>query len=198
MVLHLKVQPDIIKHILNEITLKNRHSFFYQYCFTYRFIKDLLDRSKISTRYTDILNNAYRGDKEQTKWWNLTQEHLLSIKSLAYENSAAVGFVIFPVLVELNKNYPFMEISTHLEEFALSNGLHLHNLLPAFLGHYGPNLWVSSYDQHPNEKAHQIAAESMLSFTKDLLKLHERKTENHGNPHVNGAGKVHEEKIIFD
>ena len=71
-----------------------------------------------------------------------------------------------------------MEISKHLEEFALLNGFPLHNLLPSFMGHYGPNLWVSSYDQHPNEKAHQIAAESMLPFIKDLFISHEKNVEN--------------------
>jgi len=30
-------------------------------------------------------------------------------------------------------------------------------------------LWVSSYDQHPNEQAHLIAANSILPFLRELL-----------------------------
>jgi len=178
---YLKVRKEFLKPILDEITRKNHLSFYYECFFTYRLLKDLLDRSKISTRYTDSLKNAYIGDTKQTRAWHLIQEHVLAIKSLAEKNSVEVGFVIFPILVGLNKNYPFMEICKHLEEFALSNGFQVHNLLPSFMGNYGPNLWVSSYDQHPNEKAHRIAAESMLPFVKNLLIVHEKKDDDYDN-----------------
>jgi hypothetical protein len=171
-------EASFFRKIFNEITIKNRASWLYQYSFTYRLIKDLLDRSKISTRYKEELVNAYLGNNKQTKVWHNIQKRLLSIKSLADKNSAEVAFVIFPALVELNKKYPFMEICKHLEEFAVSNRFQVHNLLPSFMGYYGPNLWVSTYDQHPNEKAHRIAAESMLSFIKDLLMAHSQMSQH--------------------
>lgn len=181
----LKVHREFFNPILDEITKKNQRSLFWKYSFTYRLVKDLLDRSKISTHYTDNLKNAYLGDTLQTQVWHVMQEHLLSIKSLAHKNSASVGFVIFPALVELNKSYPFMDICRHLEAFALSHGFTTHSLLPSFMGSYGPNLWVSSYDQHPNEKAHHIAAESMLPFVKGLILAHEKKDgDDDGIPDV--------------
>ena len=170
----LKVQTDFIRRIRQEITLRNHNSRLYQHFFTYRIIRDLLDRSIISKHYTKNLKDAYLGDDEQTRVWQLSQEYLLSIKSLAEQDSAEVGFVIYPILVELNDHYQFNDIHRHLTEFALSNGFHFHDLFPSFFGCYCPNLWVSSYDQHPNEKAHHIAAESMLPFIKELL-IHSEK-----------------------
>ena len=42
------------------------------------------------------------------------------------------------------------------------------NLLPAFMGMDGTQLWVSPFDQHPNERGHAVAAEAMLPFIRDL------------------------------
>jgi hypothetical protein len=177
----LKVVKDFFKQILNDISIKNRYSSLYQDCFIYRLLKDLQDRSEISAKYTNNLKRAYLGDDKQMEMWHLTQKHLLSIKSLAEKNGAEVGFVVYPILVKLDKNYPFIETCKHLEEFAAINKFQTHNLLTSFLGYHSWNLWVSSYDQHPNEKAHRIVAESLLPFVKDLLIAHEKKDEENEN-----------------
>ena len=80
-----------------------------------------------------------------------------------------VGLVVFPVLVELNKDYPFREVEELILRFGRENGLPAHDLLPAFLGQNAPDLWVSHFDQHPNEKGHLLAADSMFPFIKQLL-----------------------------
>jgi len=48
--------------------------------------------------------------------------------------------------------------------------LPVHDLFADFRGHDAPELWVSALDQHPNEKAHALAAESLLSFVAELLR----------------------------
>ena len=165
---------DFFKLITMDITLRNSHSRLYQSSYIYRLIRDRLDRSKISTGYAQKLKNGYFGTLQERLIWKLTQRHLLLIKALAHEMGTDVGFIIFPALVELNKNYPFSDICDCLEAFAQSNGFPVHNLLPSFFGHSGPDLWVSAYNQHPNEKAHRIAAESMFPFVVNLLKTHEK------------------------
>jgi lysophospholipase L1-like esterase len=177
--------PGFFKRITIDINLRNQNSWLYQHFFSYRMIRDLLDKSKISSEYTKKLKNGYFGNEKQTWIWKRTQKDLLDIKSLAEQTSAEVGFVIFPILVELNDNYLFRDICDLLEEYAFANEFPLHNLLPSFLGYFAPDLWVSPYNQHPNEKGHHIAAESMLPFIKKLLKSLENKdADNDGNPLV--------------
>ena len=69
----LKVGKALFKPLLDEITITNHRSLFYEYSFTCRFLKDLLHRSKISIRYTDNLTNAYLGDNKQTQAWYLKE-----------------------------------------------------------------------------------------------------------------------------
>ena len=177
-----KTIPEFFKDIRRDITDRNNNSWLYQKVFTYRVIRDNLDQSEISRVYTRKLKNGYFGDEKQTRVWRRTQRDLMLIKLLTLENSGGIGFVIFPILASLDDNYPFKDICDYLEEFAKTQELPLHNLLPSFLGAYAPDLWVAPYDQHPNAKGHSIAAKSLFPFVKDLLITHEKKDNLVLNP----------------
>ena len=102
--------------------------------------------------------------------WHLAQRNIKKIVEYAKRHSAVTGFVIFPVLVGLDEEeYPFQEIIDTLTEFTRLQGLPTHNLLPAFSGKEGSTLWVSPFEQHPNEIAHRIAADSLRPFVGSLL-----------------------------
>ena len=73
---------------------------------------------------------------------------------------------MFPVLAGLDDDYPFTDICDLLLEFAAREQMPSLSLLPAFSGRHGPDLWVSPFDQHPNETAHAIAADAILAFRK--------------------------------
>lgn len=161
--------PGFFGEIRTTIAERNRRSRLYASSYLYRRYRDLLDRSRISELYVREFRRAYLGDERQTAEWRAAQENVLRLAELARRRGAAVGFVIFPILVELDDGYPFRDLCGLLEAFARTNALPVHSLLPAFLGEKGPELWVSPYDQHPNEKAHAIAAESMLGFLTELL-----------------------------
>ena len=77
--------------------------------------------------------------------------------------------VIFPILVQLNRDYPFKGICEVINTFGIENDIPTHSLLPVFMGKHGPSLWVSGYDQHPNEQGHLIAANSIVPFLRELL-----------------------------
>jgi hypothetical protein len=170
-----KTIPDFFIDIRKDFTARNNKSWLYQKVFTYRIIRDNLDQSEISRVYTQKLKNGYFGDEKQTRVWHHTQRDLMLIKLLTLENSRGIGFVIFPVLASLDDDYPFKDICDYLEEYAKTQELPLHNLLPSFLGAYAPDLWVAPYDQHPNAKGHSIAAKSLFPFVKDLIIAHENK-----------------------
>lgn len=159
--------------IRDEIVTKNRESFLYRHFYLFRTIRDGFDRKSVGEKYTQVFMQSYFGNENQTGEWRRAQANLLKLQALAREQSIPVGFVIFPILFELNDAYPFRRICDRLEEFAIEHGLPVHNLLPAFMGEDGPSLWNSAFDQHPNARGHRIAADSMLPFVKGLVESQE-------------------------
>ena len=160
---------ELLVRVRDEIVVRNRASFPYRHSYLFRTIRDGFDRKSIGKRSTEGYLESYFGNEAQTSEWRRAQANLLKLQELAREASVPVGFVIFPTLIELNDAYPFRRICDLLQEFAVQHGMPVHNLLPDFMGEDAPSLWVSSRNQHPNERGHQIAADSMLPFVKGLL-----------------------------
>jgi hypothetical protein len=161
--------PQFFGVIQEEITERNRTSLLYQSSYTYKRIRDNLDRKEVGARYTQAFHDSYFGDESQTKEWREAQRNLLELRDLAVASGAKVAFVIFPVLVELNEKYPFKQICDLLGDFARENDLPVLDLLSAYLGHRSDRLWVSTFDQHPNAAGHIIAAEALFPFVSELL-----------------------------
>ena len=155
--------------IRKEIESKNTDSFFYQYSYLIRLYLDYQDRLYLAKKYSLALNEAYLGSPEQTQEWENAKNNILKIKAIAKNRKSKIGFVVFPVLVELNNHYPFNDICKKVISFTTENNIPTHNLLPAFIGKNGPDLWISGFDQHPNPVAHKIAAESIQPFLKQLI-----------------------------
>jgi hypothetical protein len=71
--------------------------------------------------------------------------------------------VIFPLLFNL-KSYEFHGVEEEIKRFAKTHGMVLCSLTPGFLGKDDHTLWVAPSDQHPNEKANRIAADTLQPF----------------------------------
>ena len=170
----VKSIDNFFNPIRNNIVKRNRKSILYRYLYSYRLIKDYIDRMMVANIYSQKINRAYLGDEKETAEWEKAKSNIRKIKQYANKRSAVTGLVVFPILVELNERYPFRAVCDIIMEFALKNNIPAQSLLPAFMGLNGKDLWVLPYDQHPNEKAHLIAAEFMLPFVQDLLRKAER------------------------
>ena len=142
----------------------------YRTSFLYRVVRDRQDRKAVADYYTQSFQDSYFGDDDQTAEWQRAQENLILIRDLARERSVQAALVIFPILVELDDEYPFQAICDLVDAFGRSAGLPVHNLLPAFVGRRGPDLWLDPRDQHPNELGHALAAQSLLPFVSKLLR----------------------------
>lgn len=153
-------------------------SFFYRHFHSYRYYRSIAERKSLSRVYSRALIDSYTGTPEQQVQWDIAKTDIQKIVALGTDINAEVGLVVFPVLVELNQNYPFQKICDTLVDFGNEIAVPTHSLLPAFIGRKGPNLWVSTYDQHPNELGHSIAAESITPFLRDLLDTHERRDQD--------------------
>ncbi len=160
--------------IRKDIVLRNRDSRLYQSSYAFRMLRDRLDRAHVERLYADAIGAAYFGDESQTEEWRNAQANLAKLRDLARAQGATFGFVVFPILVELNEDYPFRPVCELLVDFAEENGMPTLDLLPAFLGQDGPDLWVAPLNQHPNPAGHAIAARALLPFLRGLLESHEQ------------------------
>ena len=166
--------PDFFGDIHTEVTERNRASAWYRHSYLYRRVRDNLDRRDVGERYTRTFQRAYLGEEDETEEWRAAQRNLRQLRALALERGTSVGFVIFPVLVGLEGDYPFEAICALLEDWARAEGFPVLNLLETFRGKRDAELWVSSWDQHPNALGHRLAAEALVPFAAELLAEHER------------------------
>jgi lysophospholipase L1-like esterase len=159
--------PNFFGQIRREIARRNAGSTLYQYSHLYRRLRDLQDRSRVAEIFTESLIDAYVGD--DTEEWQNAQQNLLELRRLVEDHGAVFGLAVFPVLVELDGDYPFQRVVDALMDFARRNDIPALDMLPAFRGLNGPDLWVSSLDQHPNADGHRVAAQALLPFVRELL-----------------------------
>ena len=155
--------------IREELEERDESSFYYKHSYFFRVIQEYRDRLYLSRRYSQKINESYFGNSEQTREWQKAKDNLMQIKDIGERINAEVALVVFPILVELNPGYPFTQVCEAIAKFGSENGLPTHNLLPAFMGEFGPDLWVSAFNQHPNSKGHEIASNSILPFLRQLL-----------------------------
>jgi hypothetical protein len=94
--------------------------------------------------------------------WVESRQALLEMAELC--RRADVRFVVlcFPILVELDGDYPFAAIHAQVGRVAEDAGALFVDLLPTFRGSSAPELWVHPTDQHPNDRAHALAAERLV------------------------------------
>lgn len=160
---------DYFHEVRAEMARLERDSIVYRHSYLYRAWLDVEIRERLVAEYTGEFESAYFGNTEQTKEWRRAQKNLLRLRDTARARGADVALVIFPILVELTERYPFRSEVELLVEFGRENGFPTHDLLPAYLGREGSQLWVSPYDQHPNARGHAVAAEALLPFVQARL-----------------------------
>ena len=155
--------------IRDQIVAQNQASALYQNVYLYRLVKDFQDRSLISDSYTQAMNESYFGDRQQTQEWRIAQTNMRNMKKMGEAMHAKVGLIIFPVLADFSDRYPFQKIVDEVSRFSTDSQLPTLNLLPAFKGRNASDLWVSALNQHPNPAGHEIAANAMLEWVRQLV-----------------------------
>lgn len=177
----LEYQPDlvIVHFVLNDIeqnlakagpkleffrdytAVYNRPDWLSGYSQLWGLARQAYQRRVEGSRYLEESLRSYLDDpsKFETMWSSLE-----TIRDLCRQNHAAMLVAIFPFFVDLDGDYPFLPIHQRLTERCKQAGIPVLDLYPAYRGYKGPELWVHPIDQHPNEKAHAIAARAMFDY----------------------------------
>jgi hypothetical protein len=101
--------------------------------------------------------------------WQRTQGYIgeMNRRTLAQGGRFLVAF--WPLMVHLEGDDPFADVSQTIARFCLAAGIPRHDLRAAFRGRRSEALWVHPVDMHPNEIAHRLAAESLAPAVRTLV-----------------------------
>jgi hypothetical protein len=94
---------------------------------------------------------------------------LEGIADLCRRHGIEFVVAIFPFLHGLDGDYPFRSIHEIVAGYCDGLGIRCIDLADRFPGCRGPELWVHPTDQHPNERAHALAAEALYEPIRSTL-----------------------------
>lgn len=130
------------------------------------FVRERLIQTWVRRDFIANIHDAYLG-AERTQRWDRAQANLLAIARGCRQRGIALLVVIFPLLVDLERNYPFGAEIDEIARFCKQNGIDCIDLLPTFLGKKAELLWTLPTNAHPNEVANRLAAETIFqAFTR--------------------------------
>jgi lysophospholipase L1-like esterase len=139
-----------------------------------------LERRRQVSRLVSDYERSFAAD---APGWVAARRALAEAAGLAQHEGFDLALTIFPVLWQLSGDYPFRAIHETVRREAEGLGIAVHDLLPAFQGHDGPELWVHPTNQHPNEIAHAIAGESLARFLSPRLPSRAAAAARPAGPH---------------
>jgi len=129
-------------------------------------LRDRVDRYQVARDTSRWYRDMY--GEPNREGWERTQAHLRRMNSGMRQRGGHLVVALWPLLVGLESDYPFADVSEAIEDFCLTEGIPFHDLLPALRGRPSASLWVHPVDHHPNEVAHRLAAQSLVPTIRSL------------------------------
>ncbi len=125
--------------------------------------------------YYSFVKDYYSG-----KPWQLMSAHIEAVHQNCLSHGTDFRVVVFPFLHNLGPDYPFRESHQTIVDFCESQHIRVLDLEPFLTPAAAKGLTVNRFDAHPNERAHQIAADAMLEKLLDDFVAN-------GNPQPDGS-----------
>lgn len=157
------------KKKIKSIKANYDNAFWYKYTYIGRFIGNKLIERRFADYYLNKMKNSYLGSEVETQVWTEQQQYLLEIMSICKNRGIEFHLVIFPLLFGLESDYQFYDVENEISRFAKESSIPVFSLTNGFIGHKSSTLWVSSSDQHPNEKGHSIAANTLYPYLNKII-----------------------------
>lgn len=106
--------------------------------------------------YYDYLQQSY-----ESRSWDYLEQTLHHLRLTCLQHGIDLRIVIFPFLHNLGPKYPFRKAHRRLTTFCRDNDVRYVDLEPILSPHIAEGLTVNRFDAHPNERAHELAAEAI-------------------------------------
>ena len=138
--------------------------FFFRdtYFFNWLYFRTQLLFQPQTRSYYSFVKEYYEGDP-----WLRFREALLRTSAMCGEHDCRFHVALFPFLHNLGPDYPFRQIHRQIKADCEELGIDCFDLDPALSAHAEERLTVNPFDAHPNERAHEIAAEALTSWLAD-------------------------------
>lgn len=206
-----KFRPDIVVvwYFLNDVDTERGIG-----TMTYMGGDDLLTEWRSHSRVLDLVIypfDRYIGAKklvqhylsnhhEGSVGYASVQRGLQRFKRVSESLNVSNYLVIFPILFELNEDkYPFAPAHKMVRNIAKKNGFRVLDLFPVFEGEIDRDLWVHPIDQHPNEKAHGLAAGRVSEFLAENIRYEsDRLVESVAHKRRTTGIQIPNQKIVRD
>jgi lysophospholipase L1-like esterase len=112
----------------------------------------------------ELVRFYHHAFEEGSDGWNRARWQLHLARRMTEKRGVPLVVVVFPELWKLSDHHPFADIYAKVVAFAQGEGIPALDLLPAFAGHDGPELWVHPANMHPDAEAHRIAGDALYRF----------------------------------
>jgi lysophospholipase L1-like esterase len=131
------------------------------------FAREGARRWRVGRASTRWYRDMYGPANEQG--WAHTQAYLRGMNERMRARGGRFVVMLWPLLVGLDRGYPFEELHATLARFSARAGIPFTDLLPVLRGRRPADLWVYPVDMHPNEEANRLAAESLAPVLRALV-----------------------------
>lgn len=96
--------------------------------------------------------------------WERMQRKLLDMREMCRRKGTDFRVVVFPFLHHLGPDYKFRPVHAKIVSFCRSHDIPVLDLDPVLSPHSSEGLTVNRFDAHPNERAHELAADAMRTW----------------------------------
>jgi lysophospholipase L1-like esterase len=120
-----------------------------------------LDALLMANRLVQQMLTIYKPDGSA---WQTLQADLEAIYQTSQTMNTPLLLFIHPILYRQHADYPFSTIHQQVLAHAQQHNIPAFDLTPALAGYPDRELWVNRLDLHPNELAHQLAAQAAADW----------------------------------
>lgn len=121
----------------------------------------------------DYIKNAY---SEKYKGWQENKKAFKLLSELSNSSGIPIIYVVYPKFENLEKSYPY-EFYHDIIKNALKGEPYVLDLLPYFIGRNTKDLWVNSFDSHPNRYANGLISEAILNLLISSKLIHKERRQ---------------------
>jgi lysophospholipase L1-like esterase len=180
----LEFDPDVVVYgmFLNDAeqsdAFRARHAFVNEWMSGRRparrdgglldFLFDRIERRRLDRETLRWYRQMYA--EPNREGWERTQAHLRDMDRRMRERGGGLLVADWPMLVGNDTALPLAPAHEAIAHACAAAGIPHHDLRPALSGPPPASLWVHPLDQHPNELAHRLAAESLAPVVRALAK----------------------------
>lgn len=162
----VRFQPDVVILVLflNDVGRRGTTEFltsgkmFARFRRRSFFLNALIGSFEAAHLHEEMVEHYRSGYFDGHQGWEAVKAAIQKGRELSVARDFEWVVALYPVLYRLDEQYPFDEVHRAIARFCQSAHIPFVDLLDSLRGQRDLDLWVHRTDQHPNERAHALAA----------------------------------------